>query len=255
MRDTRRHKEAGMALVLALLALMLLTFLGLTLATTTSTELQIANNYRWSQQALYNAEAGLEVGKKLLATTDWATIVYAPRAGTWPGDTAPSAPAESNTANRNFQNWQCDKRGNGAGYGRVLTDGATTYADMNVALGQQINGAYTIWVRRPLLARGNDGQYQDYALSDRLILTAEGVAPFTDATGSGSAAGRQNRAVRTMEIQVTSSLTESSCGTLGGQTGGGPEGSGFGGCARVTVDSIGRSLGMQAAPTEDTTAR
>ena len=44
--------ESGFALVLAILSLMLLTFLGLTLATTTSTELQIATNYRWSQQAV-----------------------------------------------------------------------------------------------------------------------------------------------------------------------------------------------------------
>ncbi len=61
--------EQGFALVLAILALMLLTFLGLTLATTTSTELQIATNYRWGQQALYNAEAGLEAGKVILART------------------------------------------------------------------------------------------------------------------------------------------------------------------------------------------
>ena len=45
--------QSGFALVLALLALLLLTFLGLTLAVTTSTELQIATNYRWSEQARY----------------------------------------------------------------------------------------------------------------------------------------------------------------------------------------------------------
>ena len=62
-----RSRQAGFALILAILSLMLLTFLGLTLAATTSTELQIATNYRWSQQALYNAEAGLEAAKLLLA--------------------------------------------------------------------------------------------------------------------------------------------------------------------------------------------
>ena len=61
-----RAREAGMALVLAIMALMLLTFLGLTLAATTSTELQIATNYRWSEQARYNAEAGVEAGKVIL---------------------------------------------------------------------------------------------------------------------------------------------------------------------------------------------
>ena len=68
-----------MALVLAIMALMLLTFLGLTLATTTSTELQIATNYRWSQQALYNAEAGIEAAKAILRSmpvgTSWATLL------------------------------------------------------------------------------------------------------------------------------------------------------------------------------------
>ena len=58
----RRH-EGGFALILAILALMLLTFLGLTLATTTSTELRIATNYRWNTQALYNAEAGIEADR------------------------------------------------------------------------------------------------------------------------------------------------------------------------------------------------
>ena len=70
MHDTvvdRRPGERGFALVLAILSLMLLTFLGLTLATTTSTELQIATNYRWSQQALYNAEAGIESARILLS--------------------------------------------------------------------------------------------------------------------------------------------------------------------------------------------
>ena len=66
---------AGFALILAILALMLLTFLGLTLATMTSTELQIATNYRWSQQALYNAEAGLEYGKALLRNMNWSLIL------------------------------------------------------------------------------------------------------------------------------------------------------------------------------------
>jgi len=54
-KSFERGHERGFALILAILALMLLTFLGLTLATSTSTELRIATNYRWNQQALYNA--------------------------------------------------------------------------------------------------------------------------------------------------------------------------------------------------------
>ena len=84
-RTHPRPREAGIALVLALMALMLLTFLGLTLAATTSTELQIATNYRWSEQARYNAEAGIEAGKVILRNipsgTSWATILPTQRVG------------------------------------------------------------------------------------------------------------------------------------------------------------------------------
>jgi len=83
MRNTCdvREKEGGFALILAILALMLLTFLGLTLATSTSTELQIATNYRWSQQAYYNAEAGIEYGKSLLRYMNWTLLLPDPRMG------------------------------------------------------------------------------------------------------------------------------------------------------------------------------
>ena len=87
-RGPRAHRQAGFALILAILSLMLLTFLGLTLAATTSTELQIATNYRWSQQALYNAEAGLEAAKLLLAQVaqvdgDFRNILPTARTVTW----------------------------------------------------------------------------------------------------------------------------------------------------------------------------
>ena len=73
---SRDHgQEQGFALILAILSLMLLTFLGLTLATTTSTELRIATNYRWNTQALYNAEAGIEAGKRALQSLNWAGLL------------------------------------------------------------------------------------------------------------------------------------------------------------------------------------
>jgi len=260
MRHTNRSHEAGIALVLALMALMLLTFLGLTLATTTSTELQIANNYRWSQQAFYNAEAGIEVGKKVLATVDWSTVLYAPRTTYWDGVTTPTTAADGSTThtNRNFENWTCDQKGNGAGYGRLLWDGSTTYADVMSYSGQNINGAFTLWVRRPVkLANGgsNTGLYYEYASSDQMILVAEGVAPFSAASEAGTTLGPQNRAVRTIEVAVTSTLSTSQCGTLSGQVGGGPEGAGFGGCLSINAASVGRALGLPGAPAENTTVR
>jgi Tfp pilus assembly protein PilX len=261
MRQPRRRHEAGIALVLALLSLMLLTFLGLTLATSTSTELQIANNYRWSQQAFYNAEAGLEVGKKVLATADWTAILPAPRATYWDGATAPTTAADGTTtpANRNFENWACDQRGNGAGYGRVLSDGSITYTDRTAAYGQNVNGAFTLWVRRPVVVStdtsANSGLYTDSGSPDTLILTAEGIAPYSDAAGLGTVIGQQNRAVRTMETLVSRTLSSVVCGTLSGQVGGGPEGAGFGSCTPVDPTSIGRTLGMATPPIENAAAR
>ena len=158
--------ESGFALILAILALMLLTFLGLTLATTTSTELQIATNYRWSQQALYNAEAGVEAAKFILQTVNWQNALPDPRevAGVGHlerlhvaraaggGAVAPqSRNDEWGNPNRNFENWECDAKGNGMGYGVVLDEGSAAgpHQYRTTFLGNDIMGATTLWVRRP----------------------------------------------------------------------------------------------------------
>ena len=163
--------ESGFALILAILALMLLTFLGLTLATTTSTELQIATNYRWSQQALYNAEAGVEAAKFILKTVNWGNALPDPRevagvAVTWNGSTAPFpslpgggavAPHSRNdewgNPNRNFENWECDAKGNGMGYGVVLDAGGRR---ARISTGRR-SWAATSWARRPSGCGGRRG--------------------------------------------------------------------------------------------------
>ena len=286
MRTTRRVRaamgrkgEEGFALILALLTLVLLTFLGLTLAASTSTELQIATNYRWSQQALYNAEAGLEVGKALLRNMNWTTILPSARQGYTrdgcvPDDTSVACWFESSThtppvapytrpdlqtgaASRNFENSGCDGRGNGAGYGVVLDDGGGFGPVQNVTsiMSQSMNGAFTLWVRRELLLN------QDGSLSDapsvgdtRLILTAEGTAPYTG-TAAGATSGMTfvNRSVRTMEATLSREL-DTPCGTRGGQVGGGPEGSNFSPCDPITGASVGAALGG-GARTENTNAQ
>src|SRR5207245_4923215 len=186
--------DEGFALILAILALMLLTMLGLALATITSTELQIATNYRWSQQALYNAEAGVEVGKIILRSVqpDWTAVLPAPRGPTWSGLTSPSpfsagggAAAPYNRADswgntsRNFESWNCDQKGHGMGYGVVLDDGGANapYQYVSTAIGQNLNGAFTLWVRRPLDFRP-DAQLDDYSADNsNMVLVAEGIAP------------------------------------------------------------------------------
>lgn len=202
--------QAGFALIIALLALLLLTLLGLTLATTTSTELRIDTNYRWSQQALYNAEAGMEVGRALLSTIgDGQLVLPAARAGSWDPDNPPFViPVPRFAAVRNFEpGGNCDKWGNGAGYGAVLTDpnnAANPFENVNLAFGRQLNGTFTLWVRRELLFNG-DGTLSDNPVGEGIVLTSEGSAPFT-----GLAAGpglgefqRANRAIRMLETQVT----------------------------------------------------
>jgi hypothetical protein len=270
MRDVRNGQpaagESGFALILAILALMLLTTLGLALATVTSTELQIATNYRWSQQALYNAEAGVEVGKIILRSVqpDWTAVLPAARGGTWSGSTSPSpfsagggaaAPysrADSwGNPSRNFESWNCDQKGNGMGYGVVLDDGGANapYQYVSTAIGQNLNGAFTLWVRRPLNFRP-DAQLDDWnADNANMVLVSEGIAPFTGGnitTGFGTA----NRAVQLIEVSLSSSATISAgtCGGRSGQAGGGPLGAGFGGCEAITGGSA-VTAGLAGAPT------
>jgi hypothetical protein len=247
MHDGSHEKhsgERGFALILAILSLMLLTFLGLTLATTTSTELQIATNYRWSQQALYNAEAGLEAARIALSniadpTAYWQTQLPVFRGGSWPPGGAPAH--EAPVAPRDFEKDGCDTTG-GMGYGRVLNDGVTLFEDVSTfptgAGGQTLNGAFTVWVRRPLRV-GNNGQYSDTPDNDRLVIVAEGVAPYS---GPGDAFTRTRQATRVLETRFTLALGEAGNPCLGnqqGQEGGSPMGENFSACAPVTAGASG----------------
>jgi Tfp pilus assembly protein PilX len=202
-RQIRQGSQGGFALVLALLALMLLTFLGLTLAMTTSTELQIGTNYRWSQQALYNAEAGLEVARAVLMQVgDGQLVLPTSRAGNWNPPTCCSVPIPRYTAGitRNFEGSNCDTWGNGAGYGQVLVDPnnpGTPFENVSTVFGQSVNGAFTVWVRRDLIMA--PGVFQDNPVGENIIVTSEGSAPFRGALGAFQ---RANRAVRILESQV-----------------------------------------------------
>ena len=278
----RRSDAAGFALILAILALMLLTFMGLTLATMTSTELQIATNYRWSQQALYNAEAGIEFGKALLRDMNWSLVLPAPRMGPPPsgitctpdgtafkcwrpqGTWTPAVPAEPppysradphGNPSRNFENSSCDRYGGGMGYGVVLDDGGANPAPYqnvtNSGAGiPALNGAFTLWVRRQVLLN-RDGSLSDApAGSDTtVVLTAEGTAPYTGET-SDLAFTQTNRSIRILEATLSRSLS-TPCGTRGGQVGGGPEGSNFSPCDPITGDSLKGVVGSWVAELEN----
>ena len=71
-------RERG-SLVLAMMALVLLGALGASLVILASTEMQVAGNYALAQEAIYAAEAGLEIALHELATVaDWDAIRAGP---------------------------------------------------------------------------------------------------------------------------------------------------------------------------------
>lgn len=70
------RSERGMALIVALMSMMLLTALGLGLVMTTMTETMITTNYRDSGEAMYAADAGVErVMQDMLTVPDWNRIL------------------------------------------------------------------------------------------------------------------------------------------------------------------------------------
>ena len=68
--------ERGIALLVALMSMLLLTALGVGLMLTTMTETMISTNYRDSGETLYAADAGIErVMQDLLTVPDWDRIL------------------------------------------------------------------------------------------------------------------------------------------------------------------------------------
>jgi hypothetical protein len=72
----RLDDERGVALIVALMAMLLLTALGLALTLTTMTETKISGNYAKGAETLYAADAALErVMQDLLTVPDWNKIL------------------------------------------------------------------------------------------------------------------------------------------------------------------------------------
>jgi PilX N-terminal len=72
--DIRR--EDGIAMIVAMMAMLLMTALGVALVLTTSSETTIANNYRNSSEALYAADAVLERAMDdILTVPDWNKMI------------------------------------------------------------------------------------------------------------------------------------------------------------------------------------
>jgi hypothetical protein len=68
--------ERGVAMIIAILAMLLMSALGTALVLTTSTETSIAGNFRNSSEALYAADAGLERAMEdVLTVPDWNKLL------------------------------------------------------------------------------------------------------------------------------------------------------------------------------------
>lgn len=241
----RSRAERGFALILALMALVLLTTLGLTLAATTSTELRIATNYRWSEQAYHNAESGVELGKRYLRQIDWRILLWDSR-----GSVLDAAPSTANLAARSgpegeaSRNWElqdCDTNvdfGSNVGFGVVLDDLNEAYPFQNSSqfLGSSLNGTVTLWIRRPIDTDTTTGVRTEYAGDDRLILTAEGTAPFSQGGATGSYQ-MINRAVRYLEVELRRA-DPTDCENRSAQAGGSPSGSGYDQCDAVSPAGV-----------------
>jgi len=71
--------EQGIALIVALLSIMLMTALGMALMLTSQTETLISANYRDSMEGAYVADAGIErVMDDVLTIPDWNTVLASP---------------------------------------------------------------------------------------------------------------------------------------------------------------------------------
>ncbi len=230
--SSRALGEEGSAFVISILVLFVLTVLGMALMLTTTTEKDIAINYRWGEQAFFNADAALEYGKNVLGQTllrdgDFRNILPPARPDVrvsdssqpW-GQALPENVCDPSTPGcREYQYYvdHCPPLAAGpcvrVYIGKVLprpdgtlaqwdfrAPGAAVAGDLDGDGAADLEGTFTLWVRRPIVG------IQDYGapdpgnpngLHDRVILTAEGTAP----SGMGAGAGK-SVSLRRLEMMV-----------------------------------------------------
>jgi hypothetical protein len=221
----RGASESGSAFVISILILFVLSVLGMALMLTTTTEKDIAINYRWGEQAFFNADAALEYGKNvlgdwLLTNGDFAAILPPARPdATVPNSSLPWGAAlptdpdpqvcndPSSPGCRDYQYFvdHCPPGGVGpcvrVYIGKVLKRPDMTKAQYDFRLPggavagdvdndgtADLDGTVTLWVRRPVVGTHDYGvpdAINPNGLHDRVILTAEGTAPGAMGAGAG----------------------------------------------------------------------
>jgi hypothetical protein len=144
---------------------------------------------------------------------------------------------------RDYERMGCADRA-GVGYGRVLTAPVGSpqpgnYQDTSTYMGTALNGAFTIWVRRDLVV-SPQGQFSDSADNTALVVTAEGIAPYT----AQDAFTRANQARRVLELGLSLLVNQGNrCQGLAGQEGMGPTGENFDPCSPLTGAGVGAAFG------------
>jgi PilX N-terminal len=222
-RHTRSFSDEGSAFVISILVMFVLSVLGMALMLTTSTEKDIAINYRWGEQAFFNADAALEYGKNVLGewllregdfkgilppARDDATV--ADSSALW-GAAIPETPSCGDPTSPGCRDYQyfldhCPPGAPGpcvrVYIGKVLLrfadrtqvqydfrlPGASVPGDLVGDGDPDLEGTATLWVRRPVVGTRDYGAVDGAnpnGLHDRVILTAEGTAPGAMGAGAG----------------------------------------------------------------------
>jgi hypothetical protein len=244
--------EKGSAFVISIMVLFVLTVLGMALMLTTTTEKDIAVNYRWGEQAFFNADAALEYGKNILGSYalrdgNFQAVLPPARAdATVPDATAPWGANRPDPGScdptaagcRDYQYFvdQCPTGGGGPCVriyiGRVLPrpDGSLVQYDFRNAGGDvpgdldgdgnpapELDGTATVWVRRPVVGARDYGvpdAANPNGLHDRVILTAEGTAPAAGGAGAGTGRPVSLRRLEMMVRQPSSGIEGDRYGTV-----------------------------------------
>jgi hypothetical protein len=97
------------------------------------------------------------------------------------------------------------------------------------------------------------GQFTDNVDNTTLVVTAEGIAPYTSAQNDAFA--RSNQARRVLELGLSLLVNQGNrCQGLAGQEGLGPSGENFDPCSPLTQGGVGRAFG-NAGLTEKSTVQ
>jgi len=102
-----------------------------------------------------------------------------------------------------------------------------------------LNGAFTVWIRRPLEVDDSGQLSEDPANRTSLVIVSEGVAPYQ---GPATGFTRSRQAVRVLETRFGLVAEADPCRRQGGQEGMSPTGENFNPCAPITSGEDG-SLG------------